>query len=117
MSTPMYIPTSSPPTSSPPMSSSNHVIMNVGNFIMGFLVGLLVETIAVYIYFQLDPREKSNILLVVVILWQLYLIFTIMEETHMGGDFYSKIGILTSQVFIFDYGLRRIYPLKSLLHL
>jgi hypothetical protein len=87
------------------------VIRNVARFSFGFVIGMVVEWIAIYVYKQIDPKEESNVKLVALVLMQLIVLFTLMES----GDFYTRMGMLSSQVFVFDYALKRLYPFKGYL--
>jgi hypothetical protein len=93
------------------------VMMNVLRFSIGFVIGMIIEWIAIYFYKKLDPYEKSNTKLIGTVLMQLIFLFTIMEKFNMIEDFYTRVGMLSSQVFVFDYALKRLYPFKSYLKL
>lgn len=64
------------------------VIQNVARFAFGFVIGIVVEWIAIYVYKQIDPREESNVKLVVVVLMQLVVLFTMMQKFNIINDFY-----------------------------
>ena len=91
------------------------VIQNVTMFAFGFVIGMVVEWVAVYVYKQIDPEEESNVKLVALVLMQLIVLFTIMENFNVINDFYTRAGMLSSQVFVFDYALKRLYPFRSYL--
>ena len=91
------------------------VIQNVARFAFGFVMGMVVEWIAIYVYKQIDPKEESNVKLVALVLMQLVVLFTLMEKFNVIDDFYTRVGMLSSQVFVFDYALKRLYPFKSYL--
>lgn len=88
------------------------VIQNVARFAFGFVIGMVVEWIAIYVYKQIDPKEESNVKLVTVVLMQLVVLFAMMD---IISDFYTRVGMLSSQVFVFDYALKRLYPFRSYL--
>jgi len=92
------------------------VIQNVARFAFGFVIGMVVEWVAIYVYKQIDPEEESNVKLVSVILMQLVVLFTMMEKFNIIDDFYTRVGMLSSQVFVFDYALKRLYPFRSYLN-
>ena len=92
------------------------VIQNVVRFVLGFVIGMVIEWIAIYVYKQIDPYEENNIKLVGVVLMQLVVLFTIMEKFNIINDFYTRVGMLSSQVFVFDYALKRLYPFRSSLN-
>ena len=92
------------------------MIQNVVKFAFGFVISLVVEWIAIYVYKQIDPEEESNVKLVSVVLMQLAVLFTIMEKFNIINDFYTRVGMLSSQVFVFDYALKRLYPFRSYLN-
>ena len=81
------------------------MLLNFTNFLFGLVVGLLIEMMAVYFYKAIDPKQKNDLKLILVILLQLYVIFWAMENMFIN-DFYSRAGMLTSQVFIFNYGMK-----------
>lgn len=89
------------------------VIQNVAKFACGFVIGMVVEWIAIYVYKQIDPKEESNVKLMAVVLMQLVVLFMMMEKFN---DFYTRVGVLSSQVFVFDYTLKRLYPFKRYLN-
>jgi hypothetical protein len=91
------------------------VIQNVTRFSLGFVIGMVVEWVAIYVYKQIDPKEESNVKLVTLVLMQLFVLFTLMEKLNIIDDFYTRVGMLSSQVFVFDYALKRLYPFKSYL--
>lgn len=91
------------------------VVQNVAKFACGFVIGMVVEWIAIYVYKQIDPEEESNIKLVSVVLMQLVVLFSVMEKFLIINDFYTRVGMLASQVFVFDYALKRLYPFRSYL--
>ena len=91
------------------------VVQNIARFAFGFIIGMVVEWVAIYVYKQIDPTEESNVKLVMTILLQLFVLFALMEKSHMIDDFYTRVGILSSQVFVFDYAFKRLYPFKSYL--
>jgi len=91
------------------------VIQNVIRFSFGFVIGMVIEWIAIYVYKQIDPTEESNLKLVVLVLLHLVVLFTMMEKLKVIDDFYARVGMLSSQVFVFDYALKRLYPFKSYL--
>ncbi len=91
------------------------VLQNVAKFSFGFVAGMAVEWLAIYVYKQIDPEEESNVKLVVLVLLQLVVLFSMMEKLNVIDDFYSRVGMLSSQVFVFDYALKRLYPFKSYL--
>jgi hypothetical protein len=93
------------------------VIQNVVKFSFGFFIGMVIEWLAIFIYKKVDPEEESNIKLILLVLMQLIIIFTLIEELDMIDDFYSRIGMISSQVFVFDYALKRFYPFKNYLKL
>lgn len=92
------------------------VIQNVAKFAFGFVISMVVEWVAIYVYKQIDPEEESNVKLVSVVLMQLVVIFTIMEKFNIINDFYTRLGMISSQVFVFDYALKRLYPFRSYLN-
>jgi len=85
------------------------IFENVAMFAFGFVIGMVIEWVGIYVYKQIDPKEESNIKLITLVLIQLTIIFTIMETFNLN-DVYSRVGILSSQVFVFDYALKRLYP-------
>ena len=85
------------------------IFENVAMFAFGFVIGMVIEWVGIYVYKQIDPKEESNIKLITLVLIQLTIIFTIMETFNLN-DLYSRVGILSSQVFVFDYALKRLYP-------
>jgi hypothetical protein len=46
---------------------------------------------------------------------QLVVLFTMMEKFNIINAFYTWVGMLSSQVFVFDYALKR-YPFRSYLN-
>ncbi len=90
------------------------VIQNVARFAFGFVIGMVVEWVAIYVYKQIDPKEESNVKLVSVVLMQLLVLFTMMEKFN---NFYTRVGMLSSQVFVFDYALKRLHPFRSYLNM
>lgn len=90
------------------------VIRNVARFSFGFVIGMVIEWIGIYVYKEIDPNEESNVKLLVLVLIQLAFLITLMEKLNTS-DFYTRVGMLSSQVFVFDYALKRLYPFKSYL--
>ena len=89
------------------------IVQNVSGFALGFAIGMIVEWIAIQIYNQIDPKKESNVKLIAVVVMQLVVLFTLME--NITDDFYTRMGMQTSQVFVFYYALRRLYPFGSYL--
>jgi len=91
------------------------IIENVIRFTLGFVIGMVIEWVAIYLYKQIDPDEESNVKLVFLVLMQLIVLFTLIEKLNIINDFYTRVGMLSSQVFVFDYALKRLYPFKNYL--
>ncbi|UUT40569.1 hypothetical protein [carnivorous sponge associated iridovirus] len=91
------------------------VIQNVAKFAFGFVIGMVVEWVGIYVYKQIDPEEESNVKLVALVLMQLIVLFTMMEKFSLVDDFYTRVGMFSSQVFVFDYALKRLYPFRNYL--
>lgn len=85
------------------------VFTKIGKFFVGFLFGLVIELIAVELYKKIDPKSESDLKLFIIVVIQLYCIIAIMEYASLTDDLYSRIGILSSQLFVFDYALKRFY--------
>lgn len=84
-------------------------LSNLTRFIFGFVVGLLIEFAAVFFYSLIDPPRTSNVKLFAVVLLQLLGLFYVMDTFAFVDDMYSRVGMLASQLFIFDYSLKRLY--------
>lgn len=89
------------------------IIQNVAGFALGFVIGMGVEWIAIHVYDRIDPKKESNVKLVAVVVMQLLVLFTLME--NITDDVHTRMGMQTSQVFVFYYALRRLYPFRSYL--
>jgi len=85
------------------------ILKKISKFFLGFLFGLIIELIAVELYKKIDPKSKSDLKLLIVVIIQLYCIIAIIEYASLTDDLYSRIGILSSQLFVFDYALKRFY--------
>lgn len=88
---------------------------NLVRFTFGFILGLLIEFIAVFFYTIIDPSKTSNIKLFAVVLVQLIALFYMMETFDVADNMYARVGILASQLFIFDYSLKRLYHPSKIL--
>jgi NhaP-type Na+/H+ or K+/H+ antiporter len=89
------------------------VVENVAKFVFGFVIGMIIEWVIIYVYNQVDPREESNVKLITLVVIQLFILFALMEKFSIIDDVYSRVGILSSQVFVFNYALKRLYPFKN----
>lgn len=76
---------------------------------------MIVEWFGVWIYKKIDPDEKSNTKLIVLVVIQLFTLFWLMEQMNAINDIYLRVGMLSSQVFVFDYAFKRLYPFKGIL--
>jgi len=89
------------------------VVENVAKFVFGFVIGMIIEWVIIYVYNQVDPREESNVKLITLVVIQLFILFALMEKFSIIDDVYSRVGILSSQVFVFNHALKRLYPFKN----
>jgi hypothetical protein len=85
------------------------IVENLFKFLYGFIVGMIVEWLGIWIYKKIDPNEESNTKLILLILIQLFILFWLMEEMDAMNDLYLRMGMLSSQVFVFDYAFKRLY--------
>jgi uncharacterized protein YybS (DUF2232 family) len=85
---------------------------DLGEIILGFILGLIGEIVAVKFYNKIDPGKSSNLKLFIVVVVQLLGMFYLLDilKELFGKDTYSTTGVLSSQIFIFDYVLKRLYP-------
>ena len=72
------------------------------------MIGIVLEYIVTNFYKKIDAKEESNLKLVVVVLLQLTLLIGILE--HFDKNFYLRMGLLPSQVFVFNYAYKRLDP-------
>ena len=86
--------------------------MNVFDFAMGFSIGAMLEFVAIKTYMFVDPRKRSRSLLIMVAFTELLLLFTLANKL---GSREAWFGMISSQVFIFNYTIRRFYdPIRDL---
>ncbi len=86
--------------------------MNVIDFSMGFFIGAMLEFVAINTYLIVDPRKRSRSLLIMVALAELLLLFTLAKKLESREAWF---GMISSQVFIFNYTIRRFYdPIRDL---
>jgi uncharacterized membrane protein YGL010W len=91
------------------------VIQNLGKFTFGFIIGMMIEWVGIWVYNKIDPNAESNVKLITLVLLQLFILFGIMEKLNVMNDVYTRVGMLSSQVFVFDYAIKRLYPFKDYL--
>lgn len=92
-------------------------------YIIGFLLGTMIDVAFYELYKKLDPNHKNKNILLRVIILQLY--FTIAlsiwityiigskKATHITHNFFS-LGYLSSQIFLFGDAVRSIARLVHL---
>lgn len=91
--------------------SLSKAITNTGEFFLGFLMGSLIEYIAIRIYTTWDPKKMSNLKLFTVSIVGLFVICLVSQNFQQM----TKFGLFSSQIFIFDYAFTRFYnPIKNL---
>lgn len=88
------------------------LFINLVDFTMGFFIGAMLEFVAIKTYLLVDPKKRSKTMLVLVALIELLLLFSIANQL---GSREAWFGIISSQLFIFNYTIRKFYdPLRDL---
>lgn len=90
------------------------ILQSLVNFILGIALGLSIDLISITIYNKIDPEHASRTKLIIVVLIQLMVVFTIFDSFTIIDDF-MRIGLLSAQVFVFKYALNKLYPFKHFL--
>lgn len=79
------------------------VIFDITTFGIGFMVGLMLDVVATKIH----KKYSNRYLLMALIFLQLFMVFYMIELFNFNS--YARIGILTSQVFLFKYAIKQFY--------
>lgn len=88
------------------------LIVNLVDFAMGFFIGAMLEFVAIRTYLLVDPRKRSRSLLALVAIAELMLLFTLANRL---GSREAWFGVISSQLFIFNYTIRKFYdPIRDL---
>ena len=80
-------------------------------FLIGFIVGSLVDFIFFRIYKKIDPKERSRLLLVITIILQLNILVWLIIQTDRIGwkgpmdNYFLRIGLISSQLFLLEYAI------------
>lgn len=81
-----------------------------GVFLLGFILGTIIDIIFFKIYSKWDPTDKNNSKLMTISLFQIYFIIILLEIISLykkPGDTFS-IGLMTSQIFLFVHSAEHI---------
>jgi hypothetical protein len=77
-------------------------------FVIGFVIGSIIDLLFFRIYIKLDSSGGNNVLLLSTILIQLYFISVTLFLTGSDSRYFLKLGILSSQLFLLKFGMIRI---------
>ena len=85
-------------------------------FLVGFVVGSILDVIFFAIYKRIDPKEQNNTKLFILIVIQLYILILIFSITYNNILkitsplllYFIRIGLLTSQLFLMEYAMERL---------
>lgn len=84
-------------------------IYNLIEFGNGFIIGLMLDILATKVYKNYPKKH----ILIALIIFQLFIMFYIIELLEFGT--YSRIGIIASQIVLFDYAIHLLYdPVNEL---
>lgn len=100
------------------MANVYKIIKNISSLAIGFIVGAILELIMIRIYNYFDPKKKSNLILALVVLLQLFVLFYVLQfsESTFGQQTMAiNMGFLASQLYIFDFALKKCYDPEILL--
>lgn len=91
-------------------------------FMIAFIIGTLLDIVFFKIYKKLDPNEKSNTVLISLVLLQLFTLILITSPSfnfNIFGpidSFFLRLGLVTSQLFLLEFSMGRlssmVYPRK-----
>ncbi len=93
------------------------------SFIVGFIIGTIIDMGFFTLYIQWDPKEENIWKLTPIVLAQIYILMLMLvsvdridEFEHLHGTI-SKLGFIVSQIFMLEYAVLRygqlIYPGKG----
>ena len=91
------------------------------SFIVGFIIGTVVDMGFFTLYMQWDPEEKSIWKLTPIVLAQVFVLMLMLTSVDRIEEFehlhISKLGLIVSQIFMLEYAVLRygqlIYPGKG----
>ena len=96
------------------MTVLSRTMRNMFAFIKGISIGLALDVLITRVHAYIKKRRRfdnyTKILLISLVLFQLFIVFYFIEILNF--DTYARLGILTSQVFIFDYAIKHLYKQK-----
>ena len=78
-------------------------------FILGFVLGTLLDIAFFKVYHRIDPKRDSNAKLVCLMLVQILIVLFIGQTIsyyHLGSSF--LFGLMTAQLFLIKYAVKRI---------
>lgn len=85
----------------------------VAQFFVSFTFGIILDLIFFRIYKHLDPTEKNKIILAILIVLQIFLLIALVLYTEKIiwkgpiNNFFFRIGLLSSQLFLFEYAMKK----------
>lgn len=89
--------------------------IGTSEFIIGFILGTILDVMFFKLYKKIDPEEKNNKILFTMIIIQLFILIFLISltikyvkiEDNMG-NFFLRLGIITSQLFLLEFSLERL---------
>lgn len=84
-------------------------------FIMGFLIGTVLDVIFYKFYYLIDPNEKNDLFLSIMFIVQFFILLIILQLLTKYGlkntlyKFSIRMGLFASQVFLLEYTMNRLF--------
>jgi ABC-type transport system involved in cytochrome c biogenesis permease subunit len=87
--------------------------IGTATFVVGFIIGTIVDMGFFTLYMRWDPEEKSIWKLTPIVLAQIFVLMLMLASLHKIKEFehmqgtISKLGLIVSQIFMLEYAVVR----------